>query len=131
MLILSRPTYLETHVRTIFTILLTLILSLPAYAEKVEILMVKAIQSDGLWSFDVTVRHPDASIDHMMDSIAIFLPNDEQLAFADVPLPSIGAPHMTTQLTDIKIPEGIEYVVIRGRCSKDGWNPEGLIIALM
>jgi hypothetical protein len=118
-------------VRAIFTILLTLIFSLPAYAEEVEILMVKATQSGGLWNLDVTVHHPDASSDHMMDSIAIFLPTEEQLATADIPMPSIGADHVTTQLNDIEIPEGVEYIIIRGHCSTDGWTHEGIIIALM
>lgn len=117
--------------KILFAILTTLILSLPAYADEVEILMVKATQSEGLWNLDVTVHHPDASSDHMMDSIAIFLPNEEQLATADIPMPSIGADHVTTQLNDIEIPEGVEYIIIRGHCNSDGWTREGIIIALM
>ncbi len=131
MLIVIRLNNLETYVKTLFTILLTLILSLPAHAAEVEIMIIKATQSDGLWSFDVTVRHPDASTDHMMDSIAIFLPNETQLVTTDIPMPSIGAKHITIQLNDIEIPEGIEYIIIRGHCSTDGWTPEGIVIALM
>ena len=117
--------------KTLFAILITLILSLPAYADDVEILMVKATQANGLWNLDVTVHHPDVGSDHMLDRIAIFSPDEVQLATADIPKPSIGAEHTTTQLNDIEIPEGVEFIIIRGHCSSDGWTREGIIIALM
>ena len=115
----------------ILAILLTLAFALPATADEVDVLMVKATQTDGQWSFDVTVYHPDASSEHMMDSIAIFSPDEVQLASAEIPKPSIGADKVTTQLNDITIPEGVEYVIIRGHCNSDGWTHEGIIIALM
>ena len=117
--------------KTLFAILTTLILSLPAHAAEVEILMVKATQSVGLWNLDVTVHHPDVGSDHMMDSIAIFTPDETQLDTADIPMPSIGANHVTIQMNDIDIPEGVEYIIIRGHCSTDGWTHEGIVIALM
>jgi len=118
-------------VKSIIAILLAFILALPAVAEEVEILMVKATQSDGLWSFDVTVHHPDISSDHMMDSIAIFTPDEVQLETAEVPKPSIGAKHVTTQVNGVMIPAGVEYIIVRGHCNSDGWTHEGIIIALM
>ena len=117
--------------KTLIAILTTLILSLPAYADEVEILMVKATQSVGLWNLDVTVHHPDVGSDHMLDNIAIFTPDETQLVTADIPMPSIGAKHVTIQLNDIDIPEGVEYIIIRGHCSTDGWTHEGIIITLM
>ncbi len=117
--------------KTLLAILMTLILSLPAYGDEAEVLMVKATQSNAVWSFDVTIHHPDANSDHMMDSIAIFTPDEVQLATTEIPMPSIGAEHTTTQLNDIEIPKGIEYIIIRGHCSTDGWTHEGIMIALM
>ncbi len=125
---LSNP---EPYVKTLFAMLTTLILSLPAHADEVEILMVKATQSVGLWNLDVTVHHPDAGSDHMLDSISIFTPDEAQLVTADIPMPSIGAKQVTIQLKGIDIPEGVEYIIIRGHCSTDGWTHEGIIIALM
>ncbi len=121
----------EPYVKTLFAILTALILSLPAYADEVEILMVKATQSGGLWNLDVTVHHPDSGSVHMLDSIAIFTPDEVQLVTADIPMPSIGAKQVTIQLNDIDIPEGVEYIIIRGHCSTDGWSQEGIVIALM
>lgn len=117
--------------KILFTILTTLFLSLPAYADEVEILMVKATQSAGLWSFDVTVLHPDVTTEHMLDSIAIFTGDEDQLVVADIPTFNIGAEHVTTQFNDIAIPEGVEYIIIRGHCSVDGWTHDGIVIALM
>jgi len=118
-------------VKILFAILTTLILPLPAYADKVEILMVKATQSAGLWNFDVTILHPDISADHTLDRIAIFTPEEAQLVAADIPVANIGAEHVTAQINDITIPDGIEYIIIRGRCSVDGWTHDGIMIALM
>lgn len=117
--------------KLLLAIITTLFLSLPAFADEVEILMVKAMEYDGLWQFDITVHHADDDSDHMMDSVAIFLPNEERLATADIPMPSIGAEHVTTQLNGIAIPEGVEYIIIRGHCSSEGWTHEGIIISLM
>ncbi len=117
--------------KTMLAILLTLTLSLPALADEVEVLMVKATQTDGLWLFSVTVQHPDASSDHMMNSIAIFLPDETKLATADIPMPSIGADHVSAQVKGVAIPEGVEYIIIRGHCSSDGWTHEGIIISLL
>lgn len=117
--------------KILLTLLTTLILSLPAYGDEVEILMVKATQLNGLWNLDVTVHHPDAGGDHMLDSVAVFLPTEEQLATADIPMPSIGADHVTAQLNNIEIPEGVEYIIIRGHCNSDGWTHAGIVIALM
>jgi hypothetical protein len=117
--------------QNILAILLTLVIAFPAAADEADVLMVKATQSDGLWSFDVTVHHPDASSEHMLDSIAIFSPDEVQLATADIPKPSIGAESVTTQLNDIIIAEGVEFIIIRGHCNSDGWSQEGIIIALM
>lgn len=117
--------------KTLIAILLTLTLSSPAFANEVEILMVKATQSEGLWNFDVTVHHPDAGSEHMMDSIAIFLPDETQLTTADIPMPSIGAKHVSTQVKGVTVPQGTEYIIIRGHCNSDGWTHDGIIISLM
>lgn len=115
----------------ILALLITLIFALPAFADDVDVLMVKATQSDGLWNFEITVHHPDAGAEHMMDSIAIFTPDDVQLATAEIPKPSIGVLKVTAQIRDLLIAEGLEYVIIRGHCNSDGWTHEGIIIALM
>ena len=117
--------------KTLLAMLLTLTLALPAFADEVEVMMVKATQTDGLWLFNVTVQHPDASSDHMMDSIAIFLPDETRLAAGDIPKPSIGANHVSAQVKDVAIPEGVEYIIIRGHCSNDGWTHDGIIISLL
>ncbi len=117
--------------KLIFAILLTITLALPAFADQVEILMVKATQSDGVWNFDVTVHHPDVGSNHMLDRIAIFSPDEVQLETADIPMPSIGAKHVTTQVKGVEVPEGVEYIIIRGHCSTSGWSDEGIIITMM
>ncbi len=117
--------------KLLLAVLFSLTLALPAFADKVEILMVKAVHSAGLWNFDVTIHHHDVGSDHMMDSIAIFSPDEVQLETADIPMPSIGAKHITTQVRGVEIPKGTEFIIIRGHCSTDGWSRKGIIIPLM
>ena len=117
--------------KSILAILLMFTFTFPAFADEVEILMVKATQSDSVWSFDVTVHHPDANNTHMLDSIAIFSPEEVQLSSAEIPMPSIGAENVTAKLKDIVIPEEVEYIIIRGHCSNDGWSHQSIIISLL
>jgi len=117
--------------KKLIALLLTLTIAFPAFADEVEVMMVKATQSNGLWNFNITVHHPDTSSEHMMDSIAIFTPDDVQLATAKIPKPSIGADKVTTQLKGVVIAQGTEYIQIRGHCNSDGWTHKGILISLM
>jgi len=117
-------------VKTLITFLIALTTALPTLADEVEIRMVQAMQSNGLWKFEITVYHPDTGANHMYNSVAIFTPDETQIGYADVPMPSVGADHVTTQVLDVKIPEDVEYILIKGKCSDYGWTHEGVIIAL-
>lgn len=110
--------------------LIALTLPLPARAAEVEIRMVQAMQSDGLWKFKITVYHPDSSAEHMYNSIAIFTPDETRIGYAEVPTPSIGADNVTTQVLNVTIPEDLEYIIVRGKCNDYGWTQTGTIIAL-
>lgn len=110
--------------------LIALTLPLPALSAEVEIRMVQAMQSDGLWKFKITVYHPDTGVDHMYNSVAIFTPDETRIGYADVPNPSIGAGNVTTQVLGVTIPEDLEYIIIRGKCNDYGWTQTGTIIAL-
>lgn len=116
--------------KKLIAFLIAAITALPAFADEVEIRMVQAMQSNGLWKFEITVYHPDTGTDHMYNSVAIFTPNETQIGSADVPTPSIGADHVTTQVLDVHIPEEVEYILIRGKCSDYGWTHDGIVIAL-
>ena len=121
---------MKTLIAFLFAATTALSAALPALADEVEIRMVQAMQSDGLWKFEITVYHPDSGDEHMYSSIAIFTPDETQIGYADVPTPSIGADHVTTQVLNVAIPEDVEYIVIRGKCSDYGWTHDGIIIAL-
>lgn len=116
--------------KNLFAILVALTLSLPVYADEVDVLMVKAMQHDGMWQFNITVHHPDSGNDHMVDSIAIFTPDGTEITTIAVPTPHVGAEHVTIMITDIPLAQGTEYIMIRGHCNKDGWAHEGVMIYL-
>jgi len=117
-------------VKLLIAALIALTIPLPALSAEVEIRMVQAMQSDGLWKFKVTVYHPDTGADHMYNSLAIFSPDETRIGYAEIPTPSIGAENVTTQVLNVDIPEDFDYIIIRGKCNDYGWAQDGVMIAL-
>ncbi len=127
---MSRLTKTEPYVRILFAALIALTIPLPVLSAEVEIRMVQAMQSDGLWKFKITVYHPDSGADHMYNSVAIFTPDETRIGYAEIPTPSIGADTVTTQVLNVDIPEELDYIVIRGKCTDYSGAQDGIMIAL-
>ncbi len=130
---LFKPLNLNTElslIKLIPALLGFFLLANNAFADPVTIKMIKATQIEGKWSFSVTVVHPEAANDHIMNMIGIFSPEGEMLAQSVVPLPSIGQKHVTFMVENITLSDEIEYVQVRAHCSSDGWGHDGMLIAL-
>lgn len=117
--------------KILLALLIALTTSIVAHADDVDVLMVKGMESNGVWKFDITVHHDDSSEDHHVDSVAIFTPDETLLGVSKIPMPSIGADHVTTQLSGVTVPDGVEYILIKGHCSSYGWTDDGIIIPLL
>ncbi|MGL5008711.1 MAG: hypothetical protein ACRC6I_02415 [Paracoccaceae bacterium] len=104
--------------------------ALPAVAEPVEIVTATAQQEAGLWTFDVTLRHPDTGWDHYADAWEVLSPDGASLGLRTLTHPHVDEQPFTRSLSGIASPAGVSHVTIRARCLVDGWSGETLRVAL-
>lgn len=101
-----------------------------AHAHPVEIVEATAHKDSSGWRFDVTLLHPDTGWDHFADGWSVFTPDGVELGHRQLMHPHVNEQPFTRSLASIHIPEGIDTVVIRARCSVDGWGDQEIIVPL-
>lgn len=105
-------------------------------AANADVLYVVARQnSNGAWSFDVTVSHPDAGWDDYCDGWDIVLPDDTVLKAdeADAYTRALLHPHVdeqpfTRSQGGLFVPEGVPQLTVRAHDIVDGWG--GLVVVV-
>ena len=75
----------------------------------------------GTWTVSVTLSHPDTGRDHYADGWEVLTPDGTRLGFRELLHPHIDEQPFTRSLSGVEIPDGIDHVLIRPRCSVDGW----------
>ena len=80
-------------------------------------------QENGLWRFDVTLRHNDEGWGHYADAWQIVRPEDGEVLGERV----LAHPHeqeqpFTRSLSGVSIPKGLTVVVIRAKCNVHGFG---------
>jgi hypothetical protein len=107
-----------------FRIALTIALTLGAQAATADnpvVENVRTIQSGGLWTFDVTVSHPDQGWGHFTDAWRILDSSGNQIAIRELIHPHVDEQPLTRSLSGIPIPAGTTEVGIQARDTVDGW----------
>ncbi len=110
--------------------LIALLLPIPALADVPEIVDVTAREGANGWTFDVTVRHPDTGWDHYADGWTVFAPDGTELGYRELLHPHETEQPFTRSLSGVEVPDGITEVVVKARCSVDGWAEEGFRLTL-
>ena len=103
-------------------ILAASILAAPALADSPVVEKVTATKSGETWSFNVTVRHADAGWDHYADGWEIAAPDGTQLGYRKLLHPHDNEQPFTRSLSGVKIPEGMETVIVRAHDSVHEWG---------
>ena len=113
-----------------FICILSLVSPIVASAEQSEdldyaqVTMVSARQQEnGLWRFDVTLRHNDEGWDHYADAWQVVRSEDGEVLGERI----LAHPHeheqpFTRSLSGVSIPRGLTVVVIRARCNVHGFG---------
>lgn len=97
-----------------------------------QVVFVKALKDkNGLWRFDVTVRHNDEGWDHYADAWQIVDPDSGKVLAERI----LAHPHETEQpftrsLGGVRIPKGIEEVTVRAKCNVHGFGGREVTIRL-
>lgn len=94
-------------------------------ADPAEIVDATAKASgSGSWTISVTLRHPDTGWDHYADGWEVLSPDGTRLGFRELLHPHVNEQPFTRSLGRVTIPEGLTHVLIRAKCSVDGWGSE-------
>lgn len=96
-----------------------------AAAGDVTVVEAQARQtSDGVWRFDVTLRHSDTGWDHYADAWAVFGPDGTMLGQRILYHPHVDEQPFTRSLDGVEIEPGVLVVIVRGRDSQHGWSDD-------
>ena len=95
-----------------------------------DVVFVRAAeQSDGSWTFDVTVTHPDTGWDNYADGWDVYLEDgtvlkpDTSSPFTRLLVhPHVGEQPFTRSQSGIVIPKGVTAVYVRAHDIVDGWG---------
>lgn len=102
-----------------------------ALAEPPAIEEVRARQdSNGAWSFHVTIRHPDTGWDHYADGWRILDMDGNELGLRVLYHPHVDEQPFTRSLSGVDIPTGTRRVQVQARDLPGGWNEETTIVEL-
>ncbi|WP_425051715.1 hypothetical protein [Psychromarinibacter sp. S121] len=103
---------------------LMLLAASPALADDPVVEDVTLRASGSTWTVSVTLSHPDTGWDHYADGWEVLAPDGTRLGFRKLLHPHVDEQPFTRSLSGVTIPDGIDHVLIRPRCSVDGWAAE-------
>ena len=114
---------------------LALALSLPlapasAPGGEVEVVAATAAPVGRLWRFDVTLRHGDTGWDHYADGWRVKGADGTVYGTRDLLHPHVNEQPFTRSLTGVRIPPGVQTVIIEARDNVHGWSEATLEVAL-
>lgn len=119
--------------RCMIRFLLPLVLALAAPSAQADppvIEQAEASRSGMGWRFDVTLRHPDTGWDHYADAWEVLTPDGTRLGIRKLMHPHETEQPFTRSLSNVMVPDGLRKVVIRARCSVDGWSDQTVTLSL-
>ncbi|WP_380054434.1 hypothetical protein ACFE33_13625 [Falsihalocynthiibacter sp. SS001] len=91
-----------------------------AVADPAEITNVRASQHGDTWRFDVEILHPDTGWDHYADGWKVYAPDGTLLGERPLAHPHENEQPFTRTVSGIKVPDGVDHVMIHSNCSVDG-----------
>ncbi|UCF99716.1 MAG: hypothetical protein JSV89_09290 [Spirochaetaceae bacterium] len=87
--------------------------------------------SDGVWRFDVTVRHNDEGWDHYADAWRVVDPRTGEILGERI----LAHPHETEQpftrsLSGVSIPDSVSRVLVQAKCNVHGFGGREIVVDL-
>jgi len=93
----------------------------PVMAHDAEIEAVRVDNSDGRWSFSVTLSHAETGWDDYADGWRVEDAEGQELGLRILAHPHENEQPFTRSLSGVTLPEGTQKVFIRARTLGDGW----------
>lgn len=108
-----------------------LLLGSAAWAGEADVVAAKVRRaSDGSYNFDVTVKSNDRGWDYFADAFEVLTPDGRVLGTRVLLHPHETEQPFTRELDGVKIPAGVERVVIRARHKPKGYGGKTLTVDL-
>ena len=101
--------------------LLCLLAASPLLASPPEVVAASAERSGEDWTISVTIRHPETGWDHYASGWEVLTPDGTRLGYRDLTHPHVDEQPFTRSLAGVTVPDGLHFVLIRPRCTMDGW----------
>lgn len=95
--------------------------AVPALADPPRVTAATATRDGATWTISVTLSHPDSGWDHYASAWEVLAPDGTLLGTRDLAHPHVDEQPFTRELAGVVIPEGVGHVLIRPRCTLDGW----------
>jgi hypothetical protein len=99
-------------------------------AAEPEILEVTAEKAGMVWRVSVTLKHPDTGWGHYADGWEVLDTRGTRLGLRTLHHPHVTEQPFTRSLTGLSLPDGTRAILVRARCSKDGWAGETVRVPL-
>lgn len=94
----------------------------PAFADPAQVVSASAEQQNGIWRFDVTLRHQDTGWEDYADGWRIVDTDGNVLATRPLAHPHINEQPFTRSLSGVTLPDGIKEVWIEPSTKTQGWS---------
>ena len=89
-------------------------LAAPVFAGEADVVAVQVDRRpDGAFDFHVTIRSNDRGSDHYADAFEVLAPDGAVLDWRELAHPHEGEQPFTRELAQVRIPAGIDHVVVR------------------
>lgn len=102
-------------------LILLLVTAQTAFADNATITGVRTSQTDGLWTFDVTITHEDTGWGHFSDAWRILDKEGKEIGLRTLIHPHVDEQPLTRSLSGIQLPPGTTEVGIQTRDTMNGW----------
>ncbi len=113
------------------SIVLMVAFAAPALGQGAQIVdATAASQGEGVWRFDVTVRHDDSGWEDYADAWEVLTTSGEILGKRVLLHPHVNEQPFTRSLGGVKIPAGTSQVVIRAHDNVDGYSGNEFMLEL-
>ncbi len=107
------------------------LMAAPAFGDEPQVLDVTVEKAGMVWNIHVTIRHPDTGWDHYADLWQV-LDAESGEVIAERPLahPHTNEQPFTRSLSRVEIPEGVETIRIRAKCTRHGYQGRQMLVSL-